>query len=135
MMSCSFSERLPGELASCGTQALASSHSPCCRHLLKYSNRSCRDVSDSRPKGCMSCTASVRLLRSGVTTGEVLQIPYSRGRLRRLRLEDTENKKPCNLVEDGMIIAHNYIKNLFYCELFARFRQLLYFSSQSLKTL
>lgn len=107
MMSCSFSERLPGELASCGTQALASSHSPCCRHLLKYSNRSCRDVSDSQPKGCMSCTASVRLLCSGVTTGEVLQIPYSRGRLRFLHLEHTENKKPFNLVEDRMIISQN----------------------------
>uniref|UniRef100_A0A3Q3WHY9 Galectin n=1 Tax=Mola mola TaxID=94237 RepID=A0A3Q3WHY9_MOLML len=48
-----FSESPPVELTSCGTEALANSHSPCCRHLLKYSNRSWRDVSDSQPKGCM----------------------------------------------------------------------------------
>lgn len=54
-MSRSFSESPPPvELTSCGTQALASSHSPRCRHLLKYSNRSWREVWDSQPKGCMA---------------------------------------------------------------------------------
>ena len=71
IMSRRFSESPPAEFTSCGTQALASSHSPCCRHLLKYSNRSWREVSASQPKGCMVAFI-VTLLCSVLTTGEHL---------------------------------------------------------------
>lgn len=79
MMPCSFSGGPPGVVTSCGTQALASSHSPCWMHLLKYSNRSCRDVSDSQPKGCVASMSSLKLSRSGVTTRDGLQIPHRPG--------------------------------------------------------
>lgn len=85
-MSCRFSDSPPVELRSCGTQAVASSHSPCCRHLLKYSNRSRREVTDSVPKGCMS-TVTATLLCSVVTTWEALLLPYSQVRLSFLHLK------------------------------------------------
>ena len=78
IMSRRFSESPPSELTSCGTQALASSHSACCRHLLKYSNRSWREVSASQPNGCMA-TFTVTLVCSVVTTGDAPLLPYSRG--------------------------------------------------------
>lgn len=88
-MSRSFSESPPPvELTSCGTQALASSHSPRCRHLLKYSNRSWREVWDSQPKGCMATFDGDALLCSAVTTGEAPLLPYrQRGRSSFLHLK------------------------------------------------
>lgn len=53
MMSAGLWGTSPSVWLSCRTQAAASSHSPCRKHWVKKTNRSCTELSFSRPKGCM----------------------------------------------------------------------------------